>query len=119
MTDPKVSPIVVRAHPEQTMSSLWRWGPVWQDERGEGIWAIDRIFRVGVRILTDPAEPLVSWQYFTTLLDDARDWERRKAEDTFLESLTPKPAAKRAPRGKRSKMAAAVESQLDEILRSA
>ncbi len=87
--DPKISPEIVRANPKQDISTAWRWGPWWELPGGRhGIWVVQRLFPVAIRLEHDPDVPLEDWRAFAERLEEARDAEALRVGDRKLAAFT-------------------------------
>ena len=126
---PRIALESVKIHPDQTLveGESWRWGPLFDLPDGRsGVWAICGIYNVAVRCYFDPAQRLrdPSVVGMWKALYWAKDAEDRQRADAFLTGITDREAAaiKRQQARKAKKaapLAAAVEVQLEAILRSA
>lgn len=102
MTDrgiPRVSPTEVHANPDGQTSHR-RWGPRWTEEDREGIWVIDTIWNIAVRVVDDESQPIVDASTFDGRINRAVEDVQFATADRYLEGLTPKARKprKRAPK---------------------
>jgi hypothetical protein len=79
-----------RVHPDQNMSTAWRWGPRWEAGERRGTWVVSRINiasgPVAIRLEFDES-PLLAWDRFSERLEDLRSGclevdEQLRAETT-------------------------------------
>ena len=83
--DPAISPAIVKAHPDQAIPRRWRWGPRWTLGERSGVWVVDKILHVAVRVEDDPTAELLDVDDFGDELDDARDAGEDAIGDGHLE----------------------------------
>lgn len=82
---PAVASRTVHANSGQELPDFrWREGQEWRIGDRWGIWAIDRIYHVAVRVEFDDSVPAISSSRFDQQLDDARMADELAAADAHL-----------------------------------
>ncbi len=87
LENPKVSPAIVKANPEQDLPTGWRWGPRWTLDDRSGVWAVDKIYHVAVRLEDDETADVLTLTDFRDELEEARDAESYAVQDRALETI--------------------------------
>lgn len=133
-SNPRIASVVVHISSQQPMrQGAWRWGPTWTLPSGlSGAWAINEERDVAVRCENVVGLPTRSADAFERLLDNAMNAEIIAARDAYLRAQlradvglepesSPEPVVVRRvrARNRRDRLAATVQAQLTEILRSA
>lgn len=88
LTNPDVREEIVRAHPDQNVSTLYRWGPRWEDGARGGIWVVNTIYHVALRMEWDADLPVEDFKDFTRRLEAARELPDRRIADEKMRAFS-------------------------------